>query len=263
VLDFGGRSWVFDPFYFAARLPSMAAAARAPSGGPITRAQLADVEHYATTDFLLDATAGERDPAAIERRSARVAELTGLDPALVRRYHGLIGNDVFLRERDRAAGRVASAYDATITSADPWPMWTVSEYPDPALEALKAPVGSALMAIYETQLNWRPDSTYRLESPTAFHAWDWGHGMGPPPQSIGWLREALALDPHLHVLIAHGLFDVVTPYFATQLLLDQLPQAGLGERVRLVTYPGGHMFYTQDASRAAFREAGRKLITGE
>jgi carboxypeptidase C (cathepsin A) len=266
VLDFGGRSRVFDPLYFAERLPSMAAAARAargPVGGPVTRAQLADVEHYAATDFLLDATSGERDAAAIARRSARVAELTGLDPALVRRYHGLINNEVFLHERDRAAGRVASAYDATITSADPWPLWTVSDYPDPVLEALKAPVGSAMVAIYETQLNWRPDSTYRLESPTAFRAWDWGHGMMSPPQSVGWLREALALDPHLHVLIAHGLFDVVTPYFATQLLLDQLPQAGLGERVRLATYPGGHMFYTQDASRAAFREAGRKLIVGE
>ena len=36
--------------------------------------------------------------------------------------------------------------------------------------------------------------------------------------------------------------------------LDQIPQAGLGERIHLVTYPGGHMFYSQDASRAAFRE---------
>ena len=77
------------------------------------------------------------------------------------------------------------------------------------------------------------------------------------------MRDALALDPHLHVLIAHGLFDLVTPYFATQLLLDQIPQAGLGERVRLVTYPGGHMFYTRDASRAAFREDARKLFAGE
>jgi carboxypeptidase C (cathepsin A) len=77
------------------------------------------------------------------------------------------------------------------------------------------------------------------------------------------MRNALALDPRLHVLIAHGLFDLVTPYFATQLLLDQLPEAGLGERVRLVTYPGGHMFYSRDASRAGFREAARALIAGE
>ena len=123
MLDTGGRSWVFDPFYFIERLPSMAAAARAlhdPQGVPrgypgqsagssVTPAQLADVEHDAATDFLVDATEGETDKAAIERRSAQVVAFTGLDPALVRRYHGLISNEVFLQELGRAAGRVGSA----------------------------------------------------------------------------------------------------------------------------------------------------------
>ena len=130
ALDIGGRSWAFDPFYFAIRLPSMTAAARA-AHGPVTRAQLADAEQYAATDFLVDATKGESDPAAIARRSARVAELTGIDPAVVQRYHGLLINEVFLHELDRAAGRVGSNYDATITIADPWPLWTSSDYPDP------------------------------------------------------------------------------------------------------------------------------------
>ena len=262
ALDFGGRSFVFDPFYYAVRLPSMTAAARA-ARGPVTRTQLADVEHYATTDFLLDATKGERDAAAIERRGKAVADFIGLDPALVARYHGWINNDIFLRALDRDAGRVSSAYDATITSVDPWPLATVTPYPDPVLEGFKAPVSSAMVAIYTTQLNWRPDHAYRLESPTAFRQWDWGHGMMPDPQAVGFMRSALALDPHLHVLIAHGLFDLVTPYFATQLLLDQIPSAGVGERIRLVTYAGGHMFYTRDASRIAFRDDAQALFTAE
>lgn len=258
ALDLGGRSWAFDPFYFAARLPSMAATARA-AKGPVTRAQLADVEQYAASAFLVDATKGERDPAAIARRSAQVAQLIGLDPALVARYHGLINNQVFLHELDRKAGRVGSMYDATITTPNPWPLWTMSEYPDPMLEGLQAPVTSAMVTIYETKLNWRPDYAYRLQSPTAFKQWDWGHGMGSAPQSVGWMREALALDAHLRVLIGHGLFDLVTPYFQTQLLLDQIPASVAGDRVRLVTYPGGHMFYSQDASRAAFREDAKTM----
>ena len=55
ALDIGGRSWAFDPFDFAIRLPSMTAAARA-AQGPVSRAQLADAEQYAATDFLVDAT---------------------------------------------------------------------------------------------------------------------------------------------------------------------------------------------------------------
>ena len=104
----------------------MTAAARA-AHGPLTRAQLADVERYAATDYLLDLTRGERDQDAIARRSARVAEFTGLDPALVRRYHGLLDNNVFLHELNRAQGRVGSVYDATISRSDPFPLETLSK----------------------------------------------------------------------------------------------------------------------------------------
>jgi carboxypeptidase C (cathepsin A) len=259
ALDFGGRSAAFDPFTYATRLPSMTAAARA-LHEPVTRAQLADVESYSATEYLLDLTRGERDPDAVARRSARVAEFTGLDPALVRRYDGMLDNNVFRHELDRAQGRVASAYDTTISSIDPFPHETLSNVPDAVVERLRAPVSSAMVTIYETLLNWRPDSAYHLQSIAASRQWDWGHGFGANAQSVGSMRISLALDPRFSVLIAHGLFDIVTPYFATQLLLDQIPQASGGDRVRLEVYPGGHMFYTNDASRAAWREAARAVI---
>ncbi|MDQ2805278.1 MAG: hypothetical protein M3Y41_22340 [Pseudomonadota bacterium] len=65
----------------------------------------------------------------------------------------------------------------------------------------------------------------------------------------------------MQVLIVHGLFDLVTPYFATKLMLDRLPSA-TADRVRLAVYPGGHMVYTNDASRALLREAAQGLIGG-
>ena len=89
--------------------------------------------------------------------------------------------------------------------------------------------------------------------------WDWGHGMARP-QSVSQMRAALAMDPRFGVLIAHGMFDLITPYFATQLLIDQIPTASGGDRVRLEVYPGGHMFYTDDASRMAWREAAKGLL---
>jgi carboxypeptidase C (cathepsin A) len=54
-------------------------------------------------------------------------------------------------------------------------------------------------------------------------------------------------------LIGHGLFDLATPYFSSQIQLDQLPAFASPPRVKLVVYPGGHMFYSRDASRQAFR----------
>ena len=259
ALDFGGRSTAFDPLIHVARLPSMAAAARAERGA-VTRADLADVERYARTEYLIDVMRGESDAAAIERRSARVAEITGLDPALVRRYHGLITPTIFLHELDRRQGRVGSLYDATVSTADPFPLEPMSDYPDPILDALKAPVGSAMVAIFETKLNWRPDRLYRLGSDEVHRQWDWDYRLWSPPQAVDALRNALALDAHLSVLIAHGLFDLITPYLATQLLLDQMPPSELADRVRFSVHPGGHMLYTDDASRAAFRAEAADLF---
>lgn len=167
---------------------------------------------------------------------------------------------MFLHELDRAQGRVGSIYDATVTSADPFPLEAMSDYPDPVLEALKAPVSSAMVEIYQNKLNWRPDSDYRLGNAEANHQWDWGRGIWNSPQSVDAMRTALALDPRVSVLIMHGLFDLITPYFGTQLLLDQLPKIDIASRINLSVHPGGHMFYTDDTSRAALRDEAAALL---
>jgi carboxypeptidase C (cathepsin A) len=63
------------------------------------------------------------------------------------------------------------------------------------------------------------------------------------------LKKLLALNPSLHVLIAHGYFDAVCPFAATRWLATHLPVGG--DRVTLRVYPGGHMLYTRPAARAA------------
>ncbi len=256
VLDFGYNSDAFDPFRFMIRLPSMAAAAH-----HLTADQLGDVEAYATGDYLADLLRGNRDPAAIARASARVAAYTGLDPALVLRRHARITTGLFLRENDLKDGRVGSPYDATETIPDPFPEYTYPEAPDPIMDALAPPVTSAMIDLVTNRLNWHPEGQYELGNMRVFHAWNWGSGLSRP-NSIEALRTALALDPGLHVLIGHGLYDLVTPYLGTKLLLAQVPDYGAADRVRLALHPGGHMFYTVDSSRAALHDEARTLVTG-
>ncbi len=259
ALDLGILGHPLDLMRWPARLPTQVAAARA-AQGPVSRESLADVEQYARTDFVTDLLRGEHDQAAVERLTERVAILTGIDGAVVRRYHGRLENDVFLHELDRARGRVASAYDATISSLDPYPNLAQSEYPDPVLEGMKAPVTGAMLAIYGEKLHWRPESIYHLSNDGIFRQWEWGRGVWRP-NAIWALEAALALDPRLHVLIAHGLFDLVTPYFGTVLMLDQMPLSVPPDRLRFVAYPGGHMFYTQDGSRAALHDAAQAMYS--
>jgi carboxypeptidase C (cathepsin A) len=73
-------------------------------------------------------------------------------------------------------------------------------------------------------------------------------GWQQNPDSVGALREILALDPKLRVLIAHGYADMSCPYFASRLIADQIPPMGPAPRLSLRLYPGGHMFYSQPES---------------
>jgi carboxypeptidase C (cathepsin A) len=81
-----------------------------------------------------------------------------------------------------------------------------------------------------------------------------------PAESITELRQILALDPKLNVLVAHGLFDLATPYFGSKILLDQLPAFASPPRVKLVVYSGGHMFYSRDDGRKELRGEVEKLM---
>ncbi|MBS0559409.1 MAG: peptidase S10 [Proteobacteria bacterium] len=262
ALDFGGRSDALDPLYYAIRLPSMAASALA-ARQVVTRADLAGAEDYAAGDYVTDLLKGVKDKAAVARASEHVAALTGLDPALVRRYEGRIDMDVFLHERDRAQRRVGSPYDPTITSPDPFPQYAYSDYDEPVVAALLAPVTSGMVALYNEELHWRPDMPYRLSNDSVFHSWDWGRRMYGGAQAMNAMRLSMALDPAIRVLIAQGLFDLVTPYFGNVLILRQMPELGAPGRIRFRTYAGGHMFYIGDAARAAFREDARAAIAGQ
>ena len=244
--DFGGSSLL----QFAMTLPSMAAVARA-AKRPVTRADLADVERYAASDFLVDLLRGPADLAATDRLAARVAELTGLDPGETRRLNGRLSVSEFRRAFDRAQGRVLGRYDASVKGYDPFPDSAFARFPDPSSDALLAPLTSAITELTTRRLGWTPQGPYRLLSDEVNRAWDWGRGVNPP-ESLTQLREILALDPRLRLHVAHGLFDLATPYFASQILLAQLPDFGRG-RISLAVHPGGHMFYSREDGRRALR----------
>ncbi|WP_051953072.1 S10 family peptidase [Methylocapsa aurea] len=261
VLDFGWFEGANNPLTFVTRLPSQAAAARSLNGAD-GRARLADVEAYAAGPYLADLLRGERDAQALNRISEKVAGFTGLDPALVRQLGGRVDMASFSRERSRADGKIASLYDANISGFDPAPHSASSDYSDPVLDALKTPLASAMADITGNRLGWPIEARYEILNENVNRQWDWGSGRSRP-EALGDLKRAMAIDPHLRVLVAHGLTDQVTPYFASKLLLDQVPPLGDPDRLRLKVYGGGHMLYLQDKPRAALREDARKLIEGK
>jgi len=259
VLDFASRRHSYPPLAYVGLLPSLAAAEMERHGKEITREALRDVEEYARGDYLRDLMRGPRDRAAMDRIASKVAEITGLPEETVRRYGGRISGSIYSDEVNRPKGRIASLYDASITALDPEPHAQRARYRDPFTTALKAPLTSAMLQLYTSKLNYRTDRSYEDLSGRVNRNWIWGNSP-TPPESVSELREILALDERLRVLVVHGFTDLVTPYFASELVLDQLPAYGDRQRVTSIVYPGGHMFYSRDGSRKAFREDAFNLV---
>jgi carboxypeptidase C (cathepsin A) len=124
---------------------------------------------------------------------------------------------------------------------------------------MTAPLSSAIIHHLTHTLNYKAEGRYNLLNGSVNGAWRWGGGRNGP-ENLDELRQALSLDGRMRVLVTHGFTDLVTPYYASQLLLNQLPELGPQKRVALSVYEGGHMFYSRQASRQAFKADVQRLF---
>ena len=265
VIEYGIRgSWRgANPTGLASLLPSLAASAieQRDRSMVLDRSKLAAVEAYAQTEYLSDLMRGPNDAAALERMIKRVAELTMLPEPIVRQYGARLDSFIYRREANRAAGRVASIYDSSVKGYDPEPTaYFPASSEDPFMTGFAAPMLGAVADLYAERLKYKVDATYNIGNRNALREWVYPNSPYAM-DSTTELRAALALDPKFKVLVAHGFNDTITPYFATEMVLAQIPAYG-GDKTRLGhnVYPGGHMFYSREASRMAFREDVRKLL---
>ena len=238
-----------SPLPWMINLPAMAAGHFEREGKPLDEATMAPVEEYVRTQFVQDFLAGPRDKAATDRLSAKVAELTGLDPAMVRRMNGRVDIATYLRDIRRNQGLIGSVYDSNFTSYDPFPASASPEYSDPLLTTLIAPTTSAMVDFVTRQVGWKIDARYNALSYEVNEKWDRDNSDSP----VADLRKAIAIDPKMAVNIVHGWDDLSCPYFASRLIVAQMPSYGVTDRVKLHMYPGGHMFYARPDSAAMLR----------
>ena len=240
----------FSPMPWVTTLPSMAAANYERQGKALSPAQMAQVEDYARGEFVSDLMKGRRDPAAVERLVGKVTAYTGLNPDFVRKSGGRIQIGAFLRELYRDKGRIASVYDSNVTQEDPFPWSADGRRGDPILDAIIAPTTSAMVDFATRIVGWKAEGRFNALSYDVGENWEKGVEL---TEATTDLRQAIAADPKMKVLIVHGYDDLSCPYFVSRLVIDQMPIGGDPARVKLALYPGGHMFYSRPASMAAFR----------
>jgi len=256
----------YDVLPWVDLVPTMALAAHhhdrgraLPSDAPAHEVRAA-AEAFATGALATALIRGATMPA--EERAevvARLAALLGLPEDVVDRHECRISMTRFARELLRDEGRILGLYDATAVGRDPFPDRDGMPWPDPTLSGIERVFAAGVNARLRTELGVQTDREYHLLSMAVNKDWkvDFDrHALDSQVGATDDLRYGMALNPHMRVFLTHGLYDMVTPYFASERLrnllrLDDASAAAL----TVQHFPGGHMFYAWEDSRVAFRDA--------
>jgi carboxypeptidase C (cathepsin A) len=217
------------------------------------------IEEFATGPLTHALVVGSaHDEKELQKVFARAVEFLGLPLEIIRRGHGRVPFWRFARELLRDQQRVLGFYDATITAIDPFPDREMPEAPDPTLVGIGRIFESGINHLLRAQIGVETDRRYEALSMDVFTSWkrdEQKHAFDPPSGAVDDLRFAMSMNPNMKVLICHGYYDMVTPYFSSERLVEQMKL--LPEQRKNLTvkhFGGGHMFYTWDDSRREFRD---------
>lgn len=257
-----GGSPDLSPVPWMLTLPSIVAASYERQN-KLTPEAMAAVIDYTRGEYAMDLLKGTSDPTATPRIVKRVTELTGLDPTFVRQAGGRLETQAFLREEFRETGKLGSRYDPNVTSFDPFPFDPSQRTNDPLLLSIIAPTTTAMVNFVTQTVGWKIDARYNALSEEVNRMWERGGNgaFGAGAASATDLRVAVATDPKLRVLIAHGWADLSCPFMGSVLTVSQIPIMGDPTRVQVHMYPGGHMYYSRTASSLALRKDVMELVS--
>ncbi|MGA7155804.1 MAG: peptidase S10 [Acidobacteriaceae bacterium] len=246
-----------SPIPWMITLPSITAA-HLESEHKLTPAAMQDVIAYDEGDYATTLIKGPEDKAATDAMIAKVTEMTGLDPQFVRFSGGRLETGAYLREVHREKGEIGSVYDSNVTLPDPFPYSPYQEGSDPILESIIAPTTTAMVNFITNTVGWKTDAQYYALSYKVNNDWD---RSGPTLRegAVEDLREAVAADPKMNVLIVHGWNDLSCPFMGSLLTQNELPPT-LAPQVSVHEFPGGHMFYTRADNETGLHSLGEALV---
>ena len=250
----------YDILHWVDLLPSMALAARFHGRSRVTGSTDADfrasAEKFAVTDYATCLVQGER--LSKDARDAvynKLADYLGLDREVAALHSGRIPFWVFCRGLLKDSREVCGFYDATIKAVDPFPDRETHQAPDPTLYAIERVFAGGINTQLRKHLQLKTSRDYALLSMDVNEAWrvDETHAFERQVGATDDMRYAMSLNPHMNVFITHGIYDLVTPYFSTDRLIEHMRLTSeQRERLTVQHFNGGHMFYAWEKSRMAF-----------
>ncbi len=259
ILDFNNAAdnpndLTADPRPFVLALPSLAATAwyhhKLPDNPQALAPLLAEVEHFAETDYLLALQQGATLPADQYAAIAdKLHRYTGLPLDYIRRANLRIRSDEFEHELLNDTGETTGRLDARFNGPSMDPLDKTAAY-DPVDPAVDAAFVASLNDYVRRTLHYGEGKTYQVEIDTSKY-WDFKHkepeedtAWGNTPNVMPDLAAAMKYNPNLHVQLNGGYFDLGTPFYEGIYEMHHLPvPARLQNNIEYHQYASGHMVY--------------------
>lgn len=207
---------------------------------------LPEVEKYAINTLLPALVKGGFLKTERKKEiAAKMAFYSGLSEEVILQHNLKVPFGYFWKELLRNEGHTIGRLDSRYLGID---KKEAGRYPDYNAE-LTSWLHSFTPAInyyLDQELNFTTDLTYNMFGDV--HPWDRDHNNTGEN-----LRQAMAQNPNLEVLIQSGYFDGATTYFNAKYTMWQLDPSGrMKERLHFIGYPSGHMMYlrSEDLKKA-------------
>ena len=196
-----------------------------------------------------------------DKIASQMSALIGLSPKFIKEANLRISATRFRKELLRDENKVLGRYDARFEGPD---ADAAGENPsfDPSDTGINGAYVASFHDYLEKELKFASPDTYNNSGPGVNENWDWKHraatgGFGRQqamPYVAGDLGATIRQNPHLRVFAANGLYDLATPFTATEWELAHMgTDQKLRGNVEFGYYPSGHMVYLNVDALKAFR----------
>lgn len=152
-------------------------------------------------------------------------------------------NKELLRDQRRTTGRLDSRFKGIDRDA-------ASDNPDsdPSINAIRPPYTAAFNSYVRGELGYKTDTEYYILGGGVTSPWNFGESNAYADTSIR-MKDAMAKNPYMKIMIAQGYYDMATPFFAAEYTVSAMNlDPSLRKNINFEYYEAGHMMYIEKAS---------------
>ena len=195
-----------------------------------------------------------------ERRTIieKLHRYTGLSVDYLERAEMRVTEPQFANELMRNRRKTIGSLDARFLGVNFDPLGKIIEY-DPMDAAITPAFAAAFLDYLHRDLNFGQGKTYVLDA-DAWKTWDYRHKIADtwiaqPMVNTGLdLAHAMGFNPSLKVMVLQGIYDLGSPFLATEYMVSHLNlHSDLRSHIEIKYYDAGHMMYIHEPSLIKFK----------